>query len=151
VESISWKKKSTSKYQTYNHHHQQQQKSPLDFSPVPPMQVALHHEELLSQVKNLKELETILEVVRTGVESLQSSLEKIATDISEPYLLIKVRGRTHLLLLFLCSLFFFAHPFSPEQNSTIGQSSVCVRTAEENDSIFVFIEETTRSPSRWNT
>lgn len=39
-------------------------------------QVASHHEELLNQVTTLKDLEDMLQVVKSGVDTLQSSVDK---------------------------------------------------------------------------
>lgn len=47
-------------------------------------QVVAHHEELLSQVNNVKDLETMLQVITSGVDSLQLSVNRMIVDIGEP-------------------------------------------------------------------
>eukprot|EP01114_Cavostelium_apophysatum_P021150 TRINITY_DN7293_c0_g1_i1.p1 TRINITY_DN7293_c0_g1~~TRINITY_DN7293_c0_g1_i1.p1 ORF type:complete len:805 (-),score=214.23 TRINITY_DN7293_c0_g1_i1:12-2381(-) len=68
------------------------------------LQVASHHEELLSQVTNIRDLESMLEVVRSSVDSLQLSVDKIAKDISEPSSLIKARTTQLSRLQACCEL-----------------------------------------------
>jgi len=64
-------------------------------------QVVSHHEELLNQVTNVKELESMLQVVTGGVNSLQLSIDRfsflvwflieirVASEIAEPQLWLR--------------------------------------------------------------
>eukprot|EP01116_Phalansterium_solitarium_P022764 TRINITY_DN763_c0_g1_i1.p1 TRINITY_DN763_c0_g1~~TRINITY_DN763_c0_g1_i1.p1 ORF type:complete len:766 (+),score=293.31 TRINITY_DN763_c0_g1_i1:171-2468(+) len=54
-------------------------------------QVAAHHEELLGQVSTVSQLESMLEVVRGGVDSLQASIDKVSTEIRQPAAAIEQR------------------------------------------------------------
>jgi len=54
-------------------------------------QVVGHHEDLIKQVSNIKDLESILKVISKGVDGIQGSINKIKLDITEPYLLVKTR------------------------------------------------------------
>jgi hypothetical protein len=56
-------------------------------------EVFLRRDELLQQLSNLKETESVLTVVRAGVESLQASTQRVRSEIAEPYKQIKIKSR----------------------------------------------------------
>lgn len=56
-------------------------------------EVFLRHDELLQQLSNLKETESVLTVVRAGVESLQASTQRVRAEIAEPYKHIKSKSK----------------------------------------------------------
>lgn len=56
-------------------------------------EVFLRHDELLQQLSSLKETESVLTVVRAGVESLQASTQRVRSEIAEPYKQIKTKSR----------------------------------------------------------
>jgi hypothetical protein len=56
-------------------------------------EVFIRRDELLQQLSNLKETESVLTVVRAGVESLQASTQRVRSEIAEPYKQIKIKSR----------------------------------------------------------
>uniref|UniRef100_A0A7I4ARB6 Conserved oligomeric Golgi complex subunit 5 helical domain-containing protein n=1 Tax=Physcomitrium patens TaxID=3218 RepID=A0A7I4ARB6_PHYPA len=56
-------------------------------------EVFLRHDELLEQLSSLKETESVLTVVRAGVEGLQASTQRVRAEIAEPYKHIKTKSR----------------------------------------------------------
>jgi hypothetical protein len=56
-------------------------------------EVFLRHDELLEQLSSLKETESVLTVVRAGVESLQASTQRVRAEIAEPYKHIKTKSK----------------------------------------------------------
>lgn len=56
-------------------------------------EVFLRHDELLQQLSSLKETESVLTVVRAGVESLQASTQRVRAEIAEPYKHIKTKSK----------------------------------------------------------
>lgn len=56
-------------------------------------EVFLRHDELLEQLSSLKETESVLTVVRAGVESLQASTQRVRAEIAEPYKNIKTKSK----------------------------------------------------------
>ncbi|CAM6084183.1 unnamed protein product [Calypogeia fissa] len=56
-------------------------------------EVFLRHDQLLQQLTTLKETEGVLAVVRGGVESLQGSVQRVRSEIAEPYKQIKLKSR----------------------------------------------------------
>lgn len=56
-------------------------------------EVFLRHDELLQQLSSLKETESVLTVVRAGVESLQASAQRVRSEIAEPYKHIKTKSK----------------------------------------------------------
>ncbi|ELR11918.1 Hypothetical protein ACA1_275280, partial [Acanthamoeba castellanii str. Neff] len=55
------------------------------------VQSANQHEELFRQVHTIRHLEDILAQVTGGVDSLQSAITSIRSELSEPFLLIQAR------------------------------------------------------------
>eukprot|EP00897_Mesotaenium_endlicherianum_P004801 jgi/Mesen1/4349/ME000022S03639 len=56
-------------------------------------EVVLRHGELLQQLSSLKDTESVLAVVRAGVESLQASVQRVRSEIADPYKHIKLKTR----------------------------------------------------------
>lgn len=56
-------------------------------------QVASNHESLLQHVSAVKELEQTLGLVTTGVDALQQSIDRIKSEITEPFRVIQQRTR----------------------------------------------------------
>ncbi|KAH9576128.1 hypothetical protein CY35_01G146200 [Sphagnum magellanicum] len=56
-------------------------------------EVFFRHDELLQQLSSLKETESVLTVVRAGVESLQASTQRVRSEIAEPYKQIKAKSQ----------------------------------------------------------
>ncbi|KAG6547278.1 hypothetical protein Mapa_011214 [Marchantia paleacea] len=56
-------------------------------------EVFFRHDQLLQQLSTLKETESVLAVVRGGVESLQGSVQRVRSEIAEPYKQIKLKSR----------------------------------------------------------
>ena len=56
-------------------------------------EVFLRHDELLEQLSSLKEIESVLTVVRAGIESLQASTQRVRAEIAEPYKHIKTKSK----------------------------------------------------------
>lgn len=54
-------------------------------------EVVHRHGELLQQLTSLQETESVLAVVRSGVNSLQASVQRVRSEIAEPYKLIKLK------------------------------------------------------------
>lgn len=52
------------------------------------VQVAAHHEELLTQVNRIRDLEEMLKVVTAGVDNLQTSLDKFVYLMGNNFLLL---------------------------------------------------------------
>jgi conserved oligomeric Golgi complex subunit 5 len=48
-------------------------------------QVVAHHEELLHQVADVRELERVLERVRDGVHALEDGMDALQMSVREPY------------------------------------------------------------------
>eukprot|EP01103_Thecamoeba_quadrilineata_P007480 TRINITY_DN17354_c0_g1_i1.p1 TRINITY_DN17354_c0_g1~~TRINITY_DN17354_c0_g1_i1.p1 ORF type:complete len:764 (+),score=135.41 TRINITY_DN17354_c0_g1_i1:36-2327(+) len=53
--------------------------------------VTNHYEELLVQVSNIKDLESILDVIKSGIDGLQESVQRIKNELAEPYINIKTK------------------------------------------------------------
>eukprot|EP00271_Cylindrocystis_brebissonii_P008357 TRINITY_DN22545_c0_g1_i1.p1 TRINITY_DN22545_c0_g1~~TRINITY_DN22545_c0_g1_i1.p1 ORF type:complete len:876 (+),score=237.99 TRINITY_DN22545_c0_g1_i1:407-3034(+) len=56
-------------------------------------EVVLRHDELLQQLASLRDTESVLAVVRAGVDSLQASVQRVRSEIADPYKQIKVKTR----------------------------------------------------------
>ncbi|KAL3695831.1 hypothetical protein R1sor_009907 [Riccia sorocarpa] len=56
-------------------------------------EVFFRHDQLLQQLSTLKETESVLAVVRAGVEGLQGSVQRVRSEIAEPYKQIKLKSR----------------------------------------------------------
>eukprot|EP01117_Protostelium_nocturnum_P020411 TRINITY_DN9165_c0_g1_i2.p1 TRINITY_DN9165_c0_g1~~TRINITY_DN9165_c0_g1_i2.p1 ORF type:complete len:748 (-),score=194.71 TRINITY_DN9165_c0_g1_i2:48-2291(-) len=56
-------------------------------------QVSLHHEELLQQVNNVKDLESMLNTIQSGVDKLHSNVSKISKEIKGPTAIISEKTK----------------------------------------------------------
>ncbi|PRP84475.1 hypothetical protein PROFUN_08060 [Planoprotostelium fungivorum] len=75
-------------------------------------QVSLHHEELLHQVSNVRELEDMLQVIQIGIDSLQQSIARIAKEVKEPTQLIAAKTRQLIRMQRTCELLRKINRFS---------------------------------------
>jgi len=67
-------------------------------------QVSLHHEELLHQVSNVKDLEKMLEGIQIGVDTLQQNISRIAKEVKDPTLAIAAKTKQLALIQETCDL-----------------------------------------------
>ncbi|GBG91815.1 hypothetical protein CBR_g53704, partial [Chara braunii] len=56
-------------------------------------EVIARHDELLEQVTSLRDTENVVTVVRSGIDSLQASLQRVRSELAEPYKLIRTKTR----------------------------------------------------------
>uniref|UniRef100_A0A0D6QR93 Conserved oligomeric Golgi complex subunit 5 n=1 Tax=Araucaria cunninghamii TaxID=56994 RepID=A0A0D6QR93_ARACU len=56
-------------------------------------QVYLRHDELLQQLSSLKDAEGVLTAVKSGVVALQGSVQRVRSEIAEPYKQIRLKSR----------------------------------------------------------
>ncbi|XP_010278476.1 PREDICTED: conserved oligomeric Golgi complex subunit 5 [Nelumbo nucifera] len=54
-------------------------------------EVLSRHDDLLSQLSSLKDVESALSVVRSGISNLQSSVRRVRQEISDPYRQIRLK------------------------------------------------------------
>eukprot|EP00850_Spirogloea_muscicola_P018813 SM000176S03144 [mRNA] locus=s176:243275:249137:+ [translate_table: standard] len=56
------------------------------------VEVVMRHDELLQQLSSLKDTESVLAIVRAGIDSLQASVQRVRSEIADPYRLIKLKS-----------------------------------------------------------